>query len=96
MTGLYICEDIFEFCDKKWGPHSVDRFASFYNAKLPRFNTRYWSPGSESIDAFTVSWCDDNNWLVPPIYLIPRVILHMRQTCSSGTLICPRWYSAPF
>ena len=39
--------------DYEWGPHSIDRFASFCNAQLPHFNSRFWNPGAEAVDAFT-------------------------------------------
>ena len=38
--------------DELWGPHTVDRFACSYYAKLPRFNSRFFQPGSEAVDAF--------------------------------------------
>ena len=47
---------LFEHLDALWGPHTVDCFASFYNAQLPRFFTRCYNPHSEAVDAFTVSW----------------------------------------
>ena len=31
---------IFEHLQRRWGPHTVDRFASMLNAQLPRFNAR--------------------------------------------------------
>ena len=40
----------------KWGPHTVDRFADAYNCQLPRFNSRYWCPGSEAVNTFTCDW----------------------------------------
>jgi len=30
---------------------TVDRFASYYNAQLPRFNSHLCNPGSEAVDA---------------------------------------------
>ncbi len=46
--GLTI--DFFEHVDGLFGyPHTVDRFANSYNAKLVRFNSLYWTPGSEAI-----------------------------------------------
>ena len=79
-----------------WGPHTVDRFACYYNKKIKRFNSRYWNPGCDDIDAFSLNWSGENNWVVPPISVIPRVILFMRETRVTGTLICPCWYSAPY
>ena len=46
----------FHRIDQAWGPHSIDRFANHLNAKLPRFNSRFWNPGAEGIDAFVMDW----------------------------------------
>ena len=86
----------FNWLNSFWGPHTVDRFASATNAQLPRFNSRFWVPGSEAIDSFTCCWANDNNWWCPPIYLIPRVIRHAQGNKAKGTLIVPQWPSAPF
>ena len=37
---------IFEELDRIWGPDTVDRFASYYNAHLSRFKSRFWNPGT--------------------------------------------------
>ena len=34
-------DDVFTRLDSLWGPHSIDRFACSYNAKLPRFDSRF-------------------------------------------------------
>ncbi|XP_072028447.1 LOW QUALITY PROTEIN: integrase/recombinase xerD homolog [Amphiura filiformis] len=52
-----------------WGPHSVDRFADEFNTKLRTFNSKYWSPKTAHVDAFTCDWAGAQNWLVPPITL---------------------------
>ena len=88
--------DLFRMLDAKWGPHTIDRFASYFNTQLPRFNSRFWNPGSEAVDAFTCDWSNENNWWCPPIYLIPRVLGHAQKTSAKGTLIVPQWLSAPF
>ena len=36
------------------------------------------------------------NWLVPPIFLIPRVLNHMVALGGRATLVVPSWPSAPF
>ena len=63
------------------------------NAQLVRYNSQYWEPGTEAMDTITCSWADDNNWLCPPIYLIPRVLKNSR---AKGTLVVPKWLSSPF
>ena len=78
------------------GAHTVDRFANCYNTQLPHFNSRFWNPGAEAVDAFTCDWGKDNNWFCPQVYLIPRIIMHGRQYCAVGTLLAPEWPLAPF
>ena len=91
---------IFELCfqhsiklEMDWIPRS---FASSYNALLPRFHSRFWSPGCEAVDIFTVNWGNELNWWVPPLHLICRTIRHASQCRAKGTMIIPAWKSAPF
>ena len=88
--------EVFRQLDTLWGPHTIDRFANFCNTQLPRFNSHFWNPGTEAVDAFTCDWGDDVNWLCPPPYLIPRTICHALQTHACDTLIVPEWPSAPY
>jgi hypothetical protein len=76
-------------------PHSVDRFASVVN-KISRFNSLFWNPSSESVDALTQNWSGENNFLVPPLYYVVRAIKHLVYSKAIGTLIIPRWVSAPY
>jgi len=85
--------EVFQWLDYLWGPHTID---SARNIQISRFNSRYWSPGTEAVDAFTFDWAEDNNWWVPPVHLICRVIRHAQNTRSPGTLIVPKWLSSPF
>ena len=88
--------NLFKLLDKAWGPHTIDRFASYFNAQLPRFNSRLWNPGTEAVDAFTCDWHAENNWWCPLVYLVPRVLGHALMTHAYGTLLVPQWPSAPF
>ena len=91
-----LSQHIFTRIDQIWGPHTIDQFAKHLNNKLQRFNSRLWNPGSEDIDAFVLDWSGENNYVCPPISLIPRVILHMRNCKVTGTLLVPHWPSAPY
>ena len=86
----------FCFLSDLWGYHTVDRFANVFNSKLPRFNSRFWNPGCEAVDAFTQNWKGENNWIVPPVCLIIRVIKHLRECQATGTLLVPFWVSAVY
>lgn len=91
-----ISVDIFQKIELLWGPHSIDRFANFRNTKLARFNSLFWNPGAEEIDSFVQDWHGENNYVCPPIFLIPRVLRHMRNCKAVGTLVVPFWPSAIF
>ena len=47
---------VFVMLDKKWGPHTVDRFASLVTAKCIRFNSKWCVPRTEGINAFDQRW----------------------------------------
>ena len=87
---------MFTFFDMRWGPHTVDCFASEGNHQLPRFHSRFLCPSSQAVDTFTVSWRDEICWLAPPLYLVCRAIRHAEQCKAKGTLVVPLWKSAVF
>ncbi|CAG2253337.1 unnamed protein product [Mytilus edulis] len=91
-----ISNEFFEFLESLWGPFTVDRFASVMNNKTKRFNSLFWNPNAEAVDAFTQNWNGENNWLVPPIYSVIRTIKHLIYCKAKGSLIVPRWVSSPF
>ena len=80
----------------RWGPHSVDRFACNYNTKLAHFNSRFYQPGTKAVDTFTQDWKYDNNWLVPPVSLIVKVINHLKLCKAEGSIVVPVWKSSYF
>lgn len=86
----------FDFVNSLFGPFTVDRFANYNNCKLERYNSKFWNPGSEAIDCFTQNWEHENNWLVPPIYLVVRAIKHLIVCKAFRVLIVPNWPSAVF
>ena len=53
--------EVFQELDTRWSPHAIDRFADGYNCQLDRFNSCYWSPGTEAVDTFTCDWGGENN-----------------------------------
>ena len=73
---------IFQQLDLRWGPHIIDRFTSHYNTQLPCFNSWFWNPGTEGVDAFTCDWSNDINWLCPPVFLIPHDLTYQQVSCQ--------------
>lgn len=88
--------ELFYWLNMQWGPFSVDRLADNYNTQLPRFNSWYACPSAEAIDAFTVDWSEDNNWLCQPPSQIVRVLHHAQLCRARGSVIISCWPSDPF
>ena len=86
----------FNELNKRFGPFTIDSFADDENKKVHRFNSKYHTPLTEGVNAFTFSWAGENNWLCPPISLISSTISHMRICKCQGTLLVPIWPSAPY
>ena len=96
LDDWQINPNIFRRFNTMWGPHTVDRFASVSNTQLARFNSKFWSIGSEAVDTFTVDWAGEVNWWVPPLHMIIRTVRHAQACASKGTLVFPVWKSAYF
>ena len=79
-----------------WGPCSVDCFASYKNRKVPRFYSKYFNPDSLGVDSLTFSWVGETCWLVPPISLVKKVVLHVCLCRCRGILVVPYWPSAHY
>ena len=73
------------------GTFTHDRFASSANAREGMaFNSRFFSPGTEAVDAFTQDWGQGtDNWLHPPWGLIGRAVGHLRRCRGKGTIVVP-------
>ena len=63
---------------------------------LKKFNSDFWCPGTLQVGAFAIRWGNDNNYLVPPMYLVTKAIKHLQSSKGQGTLVVPFWPSASF
>ena len=88
--------NIFNSLTKLWGPFTIDRFADNFNTKLNRFNSKHFCPNTEQVDALSISWINENNYVVPPVYMVPIILKHMRKSHAFGVLVVPFWPSAAF
>ena len=80
---------LFLFLDGRWGPHSVDCFANYYNHKLPKYFSRIWNP-----NIFFQSLRGENCLVAPPVGIVPRVLHNLKSQQAVSTLVVPRWPSA--
>ena len=79
-----------------WGTCSVDCFASCKNHKVPRFYSKYFNPDSLGVDSLAFSWVGETCWLVPPVSLVKKVILHVCLCRCRGILVVSYWPSAHY
>ena len=76
--------------------HTIDRFASHCNAQVPRFNSKFSSPGCSRVHALAQDWLDENNCVCPPVSAIVPSVRALSLCSGYGTLIVPQWPSAYF
>ena len=81
----------FNFIDALWGPHTIDRFAAVHNHQVKRYNSLYWDPNTEAIDALAQNWKQENNFVNPPFWLLPRVLNLIVEQQVEATVIAPVW-----
>ena len=79
--------------DRLWGPHTVDRFTSELTTQLPRFNSLYWDPKTEAVDAMMQNWVGENNFVNAPFWMLPKIIRKVKEEGAKVTLIAPVWSS---
>lgn len=87
-----------------FGPHTVDRFASANAHQLRRYNSRFYDPFAEHVDAFSVPlscWAAENNYCNPPFSQLPRLVGLLEHLVDTGqrvqaTVVAPRWERTPW
>ena len=83
---------VFKVLDAMWGPHTVDRFAAQHNAQLIRYNSLYWDPNTEAVDALSqTDWSQEMNYCAPPFWMINKVLDKVIQQEAEAMIIAPIW-----
>ena len=83
---------LFGVLENMWGPHTVDRFASYSTTQLPRYNSRFSDPATSGIDALAQQdWGQENNFVNPPFRMLARVLQVVQDQQAYATVIAPLW-----
>jgi len=96
LDDWQITPKLFLRLEELWGPHTVDCFANFYTAKLPRFFSRFWNPGASGIDFFVQNLESENCLVVPPVPLVARAVHYLSLQKARATIVVPFWPSSSF
>ena len=86
----------FQAVTAPWGVSTIDCFTNYVSKKVPKFYSKFFSPGTFGIDAFVFDWSGEFCWLAPPLCLIIRVILQVCIPRYYAVLVVANWYSAVF
>lgn len=91
-----ISKEFFKLLDTRFGPFTLDCFANFYNAKLPKFYSMFFVPGTSGVDSFCFNWAGEVCLLVPPVAVVGRCLEHLFRCRAKGVLVVPLWPSSFF
>ena len=78
--------------ERRWGPHTVDRYATARNTQLRGFNSLLPERASSGASTLAQDWHGENNYVFPPVSELPRIaqLLHERPLLQA-TVIAPHW-----
>jgi hypothetical protein len=82
----------FKHFNKMWGPHTIDRFASYANKQLLRYNAKWRDGTTEAVDSLHLSdaeWRREQNWCNPPWELLDDLVTKLRTSGAEATVIAP-------
>lgn len=87
-----ITNRIFQAIQWKWGPLTIDAFATRVNKKLNIFWSLHLDPEASALDAFSQQWPTTVLYLNLPWKLITRVLQQMKlQKIKRAVLVIPYW-----
>lgn len=69
-TSWTLAASAFKEVDARFGPHTVDWFATDLSAPCGRFYSRDWTPGCSGVQALRHDWVGENGWTNPPFNLL--------------------------
>ena len=89
---LTLTDAAFFELDRRWGPHTIDQYASAANARLPRFHTAFPDAKGLGAGAMAHDWSGENNYAFPPLAELPRVAqLLFERPSIACTVVAPYW-----
>ena len=75
---------------------TCDVFAYNSNARVQKFYSKIPSPGCSGVNAFSLDWSSDFNFICPPVKDVCYVLKHIQRKPTKGILVRPSWPSAVF
>jgi hypothetical protein len=78
--------------------HTLDAFASAWNAQTPRYWSAMADPAAVETDALLQPWGASGEalWVCPPFALVPRVLDKVLTEQATVSLVVPAWTNRPW
>ena len=89
-----LSHEFFRKLEERFGPHSVDLFASGANNQCERFYSLHWCRGTAGVNAFAFNWGGESAWINCHFRLIGRVWRKLESDAATATVLVPLWESA--
>ena len=87
-SRMSLLDSSFSRVDAAFGPHSIDRFASWDSSRCEIFNCGHGDARAFAVDCFSQSdWPSHNNYCQPPVRLIPE-LLHFLLAHPCNVTVC--------
>ena len=91
LSEYRISRASFEEIEEEYGPWQIDWFASDWSRRMDRFASRYWTIGTDIIDAFSQDWSLYVGFFHPPLSEVARVMEKIEIDKAKGVVIVPDW-----
>ncbi|CAD6225832.1 GSCOCG00005747001-RA-CDS, partial [Cotesia congregata] len=95
-TEWELSQKHFNKIQKKFGPFTIDLFASRIDKKCKTFCSRFADPEASFVDAFTIPWNNKNFYAFPPFSLILKALRKIIIDRAEGVMIVPEWSTQPW
>lgn len=90
-TAWTLNKATYDTLNGRYGPHTVDLFATELNTRCQRFYSRRATPGALGVNSLVQDWSGEIAWANPLFHLLGPVITRIIRTGATVTLIAPEW-----
>ena len=96
LSDFKLTKSLFTNISQKWGPFSMDLFATFENRQTPRFASFTPQPEASWVDSMKHTWEHEYPWAHPPFSMIGRVLQKVENENSTLVILTPLWPAQPW
>lgn len=97
MSESMLHPSLFQKASTRWGPFTLDAFASMNNCQVPRYVSYRADPRCLYTDFLSRTMPpSENTWAHPPFALVGRLLAKLSSERCEMTILLPHWPSQPW